>query len=1264
VALVFISTADTDLLAVHRAAERLPESYGPIETHNPPRLSDAQLDDLEGGVRAGRVWAVALRLHGGRRSFPEGLDRLRLACLESAVPLLAWPGERGQDLELELTSTAPRDLLAAGARYLAEGGLENVEALLRVLSDRLRDTELDAAPVREMARTGIYLPGESRALTRAEWQKRRRGDRPVVAVGFYRSHWMSGNTGFVDVLAAAIEEAGGDPLPFFCYSLRDEGPGEMPAAVADLLLEGGHPVCDCLILTFSFAVAEVQIDAGTVADTWTARWLERLGVPVVQGVTSIGTQAEWEADTAGLRPLDVVMQVALPEFDGRITGPPFSFKEVGDGPPRYVADPERSRALARLAVAHARLRSLPNGEKKLALVLSSYPTKNARVGNAVGLDTPASALALLRRLGEAGYDVGERLPEDPDELIQSLIAAGAYDREYLVREQMRQAAASWSVAAYRFVTSNLPEALISAVSESWGQPPGDLYVEAGRLYFAGLRFGNVLLTIQPPRGFGENPVAVYHDPRLSPTHHYVAFYRWLEEEYGAHAIVHLGKHGTLEWLPGKAVGLSGDCFPDRLLGAVPLLYPFVVNDPGEGVQAKRRAHAVIIDHLIPPMTRADSYGLIAELEQLMDEYYHLQTMDPSKLPHLQDRIWSLVEQANLHRDLGEEQRPHDFDGFVLHMDGYLCELKDAQIRGGLHVLGSVPDEERLLDLLVELTRRSNEGRPGLRTALSELSGLPEPVTAGRPLEPAVAVAITELGRRWGAALPALSDEASGQDALHEVSRAMLREAIEGRGLEVEETLAPTLDYVHASLLPRLRRTSDELDHLLSGLAGGFVPAGPSGAPTRGMAHVLPTGRNFYAVDPKALPSEIAYEVGGELAQALLDKHLEEEGSYPETVGIVVWGTAAMRTHGDDIGEVLQLLGVRPRWDRESRRVSGLEVIPATELDHPRIDVVLRISGFFRDAFPNLVHLVDEAIELVAVLDEPDEKNYVAKHYRAERDRKQGAGVEGDSAHRTSLYRIFGSPPGTYGAGVLPLIDAGNWRDVADLARAYEAWGAYAYGRREYGADAVPEFRRRFAAITVAVKNQDNREHDLLDSDDYLQYHGGMIATVRALSGQAPKQYHGDSSDPSRVRVRDLSAEVRRVFRTRALNPKWIEGMMRHGYKGGFEMAATTDYLFGYDATTGVAEDWMYESLARAYALDPEVQAFLREKNPWALLGILRRLFEAAERRLWEHPPEDLMAELRRLYWELDAYLEAWRETRVQARSAAGAAAEAERKEVS
>jgi cobaltochelatase CobN len=489
--------------------------------------------------------------------------------------------------------------------------------------------------------------------------------------------------------------------------------------------------------------------------------------------------------------------------------------------------------------------------------------------------------------------------------------------------------------------------------------------------------------------------------------------------------------------------------------------------------------------------------------------------------------------------------------------------------------------------------------------------------------------------------------ATGSDLierLEEAQQALLL-ALEGRGWDAraagdvcEETLGfsnagvgRSLRFAAEEVVPRLMRTPEEMGNLLGGLGGGYVPAGPSGSPTRGLVNVLPTGRNFYSVDPKALPSALSWEVGQGLADDLLRRYLEEEGRYPETVGIVVWGTAAMRTQGDDIAEILALLGVRPVWNEESRRVTGLEVVPLEELGRPRIDVTVRISGFFRDAFPNLISLMDEAFTTVANLDEPDGMNFVKKH--AEEERRDGAD------ERRSTTRIFGSKPGAYGAGLLPLMDARNWRDDADLAEVYAVWGGYAYGKGLDGVEARGAMEDNLRRTEVAVKNVDNREHDLFDSDDYFQYHGGMIAAVRALTGRDPKAFIGDSADPSRVKTRTLSEEARRVFRSRVANPKWIEAMQRHGYKGAFELSATVDYLFGYDATANVVEDWMYRDVTKKYVLDEGVRDFMQQSNPWALRAISERLLEAAERGLWSEPdPADLRA-LKAAYLENEGMLE-------------------------
>jgi cobaltochelatase CobN len=725
-------------------------------------------------------------------------------------------------------------------------------------------------------------------------------------------------------------------------------------------------------------------------------------------------------------------------------------------------------------------------------------------------------------------------------------------------------------------------------------------------------------------------------------------YHWLRHVFQAHAIVHLGKHGTLEWLPGKGIGLSAACYPDVALGDVPLIYPFIINDPGEGTQAKRRAHAVIVDHLIPAMTRAEVYNDIARLEQLMDEYYQVQTLDPSKLPVIRAQIWELIVQAELHHDLHAAAAPDDFDHFLLHVDGYLCELKDAQIRDGLHTLGQTPVGEQRVGLLLAMLRLDNGTVRSLRGALAALAGLDYQAILAAP------------GSRYHGSLPAfLTDPARSVqthsdvlDALERTARSLIEElsACDWEPGQIEAVVQQhlglldpavcrTLRFACEVIVPCLDRTPDEIANILRALQGEYVPAGPSGAPTRGLAHVLPTGRNFYSVDPKTLPSPIAYQVGTDLAQALIEKYLAEAGTYPESIGIVVWGTSAMRTHGDDIAEVLALLGVRPVWQTESRRVTGIEVIPLHELGRPRIDVTLRISGFFRDAFPNLVHLVDEAVRTVAELDEPLAQNFIRKHALRDCQAYQAAGIADTEAGARSLYRVFGSKPGTYGAGILPLLDERNWRSDQDLAEVYMAWGGYAYTRETYGLEATDAFKTRFAAMTIAVKNQDNREHDIFDSDDYMQYHGGMVATVRALTGRNPAAYFGDSSDPSRARVRDLADEARRVFRTRVVNPKWVQSMQRHGYKGAFEMAATVDYLFGYDATAQVVDDWMYAQLAERYVLDPQVQQFFQEKNPWALRGIIERLMESVERGLWTQPEQTQLEQMRQVYLQLEGELE-------------------------
>ncbi len=890
--------------------------------------------------------------------------------------------------------------------------------------------------------------------------------------------------------------------------------------------------------------------------------------------------------------------------------------------------------MAGIAVKHAALRHIPAGERRVALMLSAYPTKHARIGNAVGLDTPASVVALLAAMRDAGYDIGgAELPGvadgDGDALIHAIIAAGGQDEDWLTQEQLAGNPVRIRATDYLAWFATLDPGLRATVSGHWGDPPGELFVDRsqdpdGEIVLAALRAGNVVVLVQPPRGFGANPVAIYHDPDLPPSHHYLAAYHWLGTDFGADAVVHVGKHGNLEWLPGKTAGMSAACGADAAIGDIPLVYPFLVNDPGEGTQAKRRAHATLIGHLVPPMARAESYGDIARLEQLMDEHAQIAALDPAKLPAIRAQIWTLIQAAKLDHDLGLDERPHDaeFDDFLLHVDGWLCQIKDAQIRDGLHVLGRAPEGADRVNLVLAILRARQmwggraQALPGLREALGYTERSDDREAADAVEGRARALVEGMEAACW--------NPASVRDVLASVLGA------DPHGADTE-AVADVLAFAAAEVVPRLAATGDEITGTLHALEGGFVPAGPSGSPLRGLVNVLPTGRNFYSVDPRAVPSRLAWETGQAMADSLLQRYLSDTGTYPQSVGLSVWGTAAMRTSGDDVSEVLALLGVRPAWDEASRRLSGLDAIPLAELGRPRIDVTVRISGFFRDAFPHVVSMLDDAVRLVAGLDEPDEANYVRAHARAD------LAVHGDERRATT--RIFGSKPGAYGAGLLPLIDARNWRDDADLAEVYAAWGGFAYGRDLDGREARADMETSYRRIAVAAHNTDTLEHDIADSDDYFQYHGGMIATVRALTGHAPRAYIGDSTRPDTVRTRSLAEETARVFRARVVNPRWVEAMKRHGYKGAFELAATVDYLFGYDATAGVVEDWMYDRLTHAYVLDESMREFFAQSNPWALHGIAERLLEAADRKLWDTPDQETLAALRQVYLETEGDLE-------------------------
>jgi cobaltochelatase CobN len=1204
--IALLSTSDTDLLSARG-------SGADFVVANPARSTHAELGEV-----LEECDLILVRILGSPQLLCSGFERFR----GTGKPMVVLGGEQAPDAALMELSTVPIRVAGDAHVYLAHGGPGN----LRQLHAFLCDTVL-------LAGVGFEAPLEQPVWGILPRRLPVGASRPRIGILFYRAQYAAGNIAYVEALADAVDAAGGIGVPIFATSLRD--------APSDLLEHLG--TCEALITTVLAAggTKPATASAGGDDEAWDVCALAALDIPILQGLCLTWDRTSWADSDEGMTPLDVATQVAVPEFDGRIITVPFSFKETDtNGLPAYVADHERCRRVAEIAVNHARLRHIPAERRRIAIVLSAYPTKHARIGNAVGLDTPVSLIKLLRAMRAAGYDLGApgEIPgtgplhpvegEHPDTtagnaLIHALIAAGGQDPEWLTAEQLTGQPVRIPALTHRRWLAELPADLVAAVTDAWGEAPGELFVDRstnpeGEIVAAALQAGNVVILVQPPRGFGENPIAIYHDPDLAPSHHYLAVYRWLEREFGAHAVIHVGKHGNLEWLPGKNLGMSASCGTDAAIGSLPLIYPFLVNDPGEGTQAKRRAHATIVDHLVPPMARAETYGDIARLEQLLDEYAQVNAMDPAKAPALRGEIWTLIQAAQLDHDLGLEAAPDEeaFDEFVLHVDGWLCEIKDAQIRDGLHVLGRVPEGDELINLVLAVLRSSQifggqvNGVSGLRTAL----GL------GKEASLHEVDAVEAQARELVAALAATG---WSSDAVPEIVERIL-------GGPNEEASA-ALRFACQEVIPRLSRTTDEISAILHALEGGYVPAGPSGSPLRGLINVLPTGRNFYSVDPKAIPSRMAYETGQAMAESLLQRHLDEAGEYPQSVGLSVWGTSAMRTSGDDIAEVLALLGVTPIWDDASRRVIGLEVIDLTELGRPRIDVTVRISGFFRDALPHVVTMLDDAVRQVADRDEPSHMNYVRRHTQDD------LAAHGD--HRRATTRIFGSKPGSYGAGILPLIEAGNWRNDHDLAEVYSAWGGFAYGRDLDGIPARDDMEANYRRIAVAAKNVDTTEHDIADSDDYFQYHGGMVATVRALTGAEPKAYVGDSTAPDSVRTRSLTEETARVFRARVINPRWIAAMQRHGYKGAFELAATVDYLFGFDATAGVVTDWMYAQLAERYVLDKDNQDFMKHANPWALRGIIEKLSEAVDRGLWQEPDPELITQLQQVYLDVEGDLE-------------------------
>ncbi|MEZ5842452.1 MAG: cobaltochelatase subunit CobN [Hyphomicrobiaceae bacterium] len=1203
--IVVLSTTDTEL-ALIASAWRGDEDAS-LRLANLRQLAHNYSVDLYVERTLAHARLVVVSLLGGRSYWPYGIERLAALAREGRFALAVLPGDDRPDASLAGLSTLPDSMLQRLWRCLREGGPENGARFVQTLRALLASTALpgEAEPLAPFIVHRKLTPGRAPAAGRA-------------LVVFYRALWQAGDLAAPDALADALVARGLAVTAVAVTSLRDE---PVRAAVASHISQTSPDVIVNLT-AFAAGGSGAEPDRNTFG----------CDAVVLQAVLPGQSRPVWRADPRGLSPSDMAMHVTLPEMDGRILTRAIAFKSDGDPDPgieyavrRFVPDHERLAFVADAAVAWAGLRRIDAADKRVAIVLANYPNRDSRMANGVGLDTPGSAVALLAALRAAGHAV-TGAPATSRDLLEQL-GAGPTNAGHVGRAITERL----PLAAYHRHLASLPEALRDAVTAQWGAPEDDPFVaEDGTFAIAALRFGNAVVALQPARGYNIDPKATYHDPALVPPHGYLAFYCWLRETFRADAVVHLGKHGNLEWLPGKALALSAECWPDAILGSTPNIYPFIVNDPGEGAQAKRRTSAVIVDHLMPPLVRAEAHGEHARLEALIDEAAAAMASDRRRLEVVTRDIVATAERIGLAADCGFTERDTP-EARLAKLDAYLCDLKELQIRGGLHVLGRAPTGRDRIETLSALVRTPRGGDRAEDASL--IRALASDLSLGDAFDPLDC----EMSAAWHGPRPELPctplhsagpwrTHGDARERLEALAEALISgdEAADAAWhrtravlAEIERHIAPSLD----------RSARREIDAVLAALDGRFVAPGPSGAPSRGRLDVLPTGRNFFSVDARAVPTPAAWELGRRSAELVVTRYLQDNGEWPKAIALSCWGTANMRTGGDDIAQAMALMGVKPVWDWPSGRVTGFEVMPPAALGRPRIDVTLRVSGFFRDAFPTQIALFDSAVRAVARLDESAADNPVRARVMAEAASLADDGFDADAAFRAASFRVFSTPAGGYGAGLQAMMDERVWETERDLAEAFLAWGHHAYGCETDGLAARPALERRLAAIDAILHNQDNREHDILDSDDYYQFAGGLAVAVRVLKGADVPVLMGDHARPERPLIRTLPEEIARVVRARATNPKWIGAMMRHGYKGAFEMAATVDYLFAFAATARAVRDHHFGAIYDAYVGDDAVRAFIADVNPEALADIAAKLAEAIDRGLWTPKRNSLYAHL-------------------------------------
>ncbi|MFA9501446.1 cobaltochelatase subunit CobN [Natrinema sp. H-ect1] len=1276
------TATENELGSIGRAAERLEDidlvvrSESDLDEEADVESFVDELDDAAAAI----FW-----LHGAEDSMP-GYDYATDALAEAGVPLIVKATGDAFAFEDTTVSDDHRDRVYD---YLEKGGTINVANLCRFLAAEYEGRDIEFDEPTELPTEGVYHPDHP-GIEYEELLETHDPDKPTVAVWFYESHWTHENTRYVDAQVRALEAQGANALPIFCNPATDTDEQEDAEWVTDnwLVDDNGQSTVDAVLSSFMFSLSMDERgrsadDEGSSAEDV---FLDRLGVPVLQTVTTMRSRSRYESSDTGVMGFELALSVALPEFDGNVITHPISGKErtddeagIGSAPKHHFPIEDRIDHATRLAVNWAELRHTPNEDKQVAVVLHNYPPSDDGIGTAFGLDSPESTVNLLEELEARGYDLGDDMPDSGQSLVEKLTAQLTLEDRWVAPEDVRDLSVDVvSPDTYAEWFADTDERFQENIIEEWGEVPDRPFA------IPGVEFGNVLVTVQPPRGFGMDPSKVYHDSDLQPPHDYFAFYGWLRNTFETDAVVHLGTHGSLEWLPGKTVGLNGESAPDQLIDDIPNVYPYIVNNPGEGTQAKRRSYAAIVDYLTPVMRNAGTYDELSELEELANQYREAGMEDAraDDGQHLEDLMREKVAELDLAVELGiegtideqaEVRGPDeagstlaegevsgdevDIDELVERIHEYLTDVKTTQIRLGLHTMSEPPADERLVEYLVALTRLENPGAPSLRESVAGVLGVDYEKMLNAPGEYDEALGMTyaeaadEVYETSVALIETLAEHdfdvpeselEGGPD--DEVNMNLLVVDLETIGdarakSRAHDDLRKALAYVCEEAQPRVQGAEDEIPRTADALSGEYIPPGGSGAPTRGGVDLLPTARNFYTLDPRKVPAKAAWQVGSEVAEGVLERHYDENDEYPEEIGVVAWGTPTVRTRGETIAQVLAMMGVEPQWT-DAGRIDDVEPIPLEDLDRPRVDVTTRVSGLFRDAFPAAAGVIHDAVDAVVDLDEPHEMNYVKKHVEEEQaELEEEEGLDESDARKAAKHRVFTTRPGGYGAGTNKAVDEGNWDDRSDLASVYVQWGGYAMGSRGRVSDAHDAFERRLSSVDATVKIEDTMEQDEFDSSDWYAFHGGFISAVSEISGAEPASYVGDSSDPDNVDVYTNEEKVRKAMRSRVLNPDWLESMEDHGYKGAGDLSTTVDVTLGWDATTGVVSDTLWEEVAEKFAFDEDRQDWMRDVNPWALESITDTLLEAVERDLWD-ADDETVDRLRDLNLEVEGDLEA------------------------